>query len=169
MDYGHATQSDNSNSGAFFTAGAGTQSVDDNTFENENNLDLANPTWGNTSPQIERNPRNIGANVLASHESNLMPQTPPEASSYQRTSAKPEIGQIVNLEMPPSSSKVAEPHAPDQTSIKGLFSGDKLTEKGLELINEEETKFRQGAEEVADFYDKIAELREASQPLGGDK
>ena len=87
------------------------------------------------------------------------------------------MGQIVDLEMPPTpptnptmapTSPVAEEN-PSHLTKAELFIGnsDKLSPHGFSLVKEEETKFRQGAEDISSFYDSIAAIREESPQQGG--
>ena len=180
MDYGHTVQPTNQGSDVFFTAGAGTPSTNINNVEPENNLDLTNraTTWDAMPANPDtRDTRNIGAGALASRES--LGNQPVFSQPYRQEAPRPELGQIIDLEMPPMSTlnpavnSAPAPSITEETPLRltksELFIGssDKLSPRGLSLIKEEETKFRQGAEDISSFYDSIATIREESQSQGG--
>lgn len=186
MDYGHVSQSSSSSSSDFFTAGAGTNEVDQNTFESENNLDLTNniTSWNGAPGQAASNAaqtRNVGAGALAGNI--VMPEIYPpnyENGSLQLAPGRPALGQIVDTEMPPMPAAYAQPTGNrGQTTASGitgadlshetLFEGDQLSTDGLNLIDEEIRNFTKGGEgDIAQLYDEIAAIREQSLPsLGG--
>ena len=156
MDYTQMGQASNATgNGAFFTAGAGVDSTDENSFEAENNLDLTNSPWGNTP---ERDNRSIGSSVL-SVPGDTAPQAAPDESNR--------FNENVALSMPPGVEietivEKKETNQPTNIGRNDLLTGDKLSSKGIELIKNEERKLSQDGD-IANFYDFITQARENIQ------
>lgn len=98
MDYGQTGQTEQPQ--AFFTAGAGTNDVNVNTFGAENNLDLSNETTSWASP-VEATRQGIGAGALGVTS----------AQMAQTANATPEVGAMPPMEIPgmPMPSNEAAP------------------------------------------------------------
>lgn len=87
MDYGQTGQAEQPQ--AFFTAGAGTNDVNVNTFGAENNLDLSNEAASWASP-VETTRQGIGAGALGVTN----------AQMAQTANATPEVGAMPPMEIP---------------------------------------------------------------------
>lgn len=159
MNYGRTGRTSSTGTQDFFTAGAGTNSEDINVFESENNLDLSNDTvsWDNPAAANNINRRNIGNTAM--HSEKAIPQ---EESA--REVSTPELGKIVNLEMPPidkgsapkDHSKMAEASL-DAGILLNLESfreeNDKISSKTLESTEQAVEDFEKGKISPADLDD----------------
>lgn len=141
--------------GAFFTAGAGVDSTDENSFEAENNLDSTNPSWVGTP---ERDNRSIGSSVL-SVPGDTDPQVAPDELNR--------FNENVELSMPPGVEietivEKKETHQQPIINVKDFFTGDKLNSKGIENIKNEERKLSQDGD-IANFCEFVTKMREEVQ------
>lgn len=146
-----------SGNGAFFTAGAGVDSTDENSFEAENNLDSTNPSWGGT---LERDNRSIGSSVL-SVPGDTDPQATPNGNGFGK------LNENVELSMPPGVEietivEKKETYQQPVINIKDFFTGDKLNSKGIEKIKNEERKLGQDGD-IANFCEFVTKMREEVQ------
>lgn len=158
MDYGQPTQS--ANIPDSFTAGAGNNNPEINTFESENNLDLTNPesSWGQAP---ERDPRTIGSKVGKSAEMDL---PMPEATSPIETPNIHELGKVFDREQPivPSPSHQAKTPLEDTKIIEESLSSniepikitEKLNDSGIKFVNDAENKLTADGN-AEEYYDSI--------------
>lgn len=160
MGNGYTGQTNSAGVQNFFTAGAGTNSVNTNNFEAENNLDLTNSniSWGNPSP--ERDLRNIGGRVINSHEA-VMP-------GQNETAPSPEFGKIINLEMPPGAKLDNAPKPANQAEIiessinKSVINTEgRLESAGVKEIDKAISKLNKTGN-IADFYDTARDAMEVN-------
>lgn len=162
MDYGHTGKTGSTGTQDFFTAGAGTDSVNTNNFEAENNLDLTNQStsWNNAS--TDRDHRSIGSRAANSIET--------DHDREEVTS--PELGRIVNLEMPPNSSE-AKNKSHSEMAEASLNSdillnletfreeNDRISSKTLENTERAVSEFEKGKISPADLDDARWEATKA--------
>lgn len=160
MSNGYTGQTNSAGVQNFFTAGAGTNSVNTNNFEAENNLDLTNGniSWDGSSP--ERNLRNIGGHAINSQEGIL--------SEQHETTSSPELGKIINLEMPPGAKLDNAPKPLDQAEIiessinkSALNTEGRLESAGVKEIDKAILKLNKTGN-IADFYDTARDAMEVN-------
>ena len=141
MDNGHTSQSGGASAQPFFTAGAGTNSVDINNSDIKDNLNINNKesSWNNTSP--DRDPRNIGNLAInpqeVSNQDGIINEALPQETNPhpEQNNTSPELGKVINLEMPPGMNKGDSTKIPDQSEIiEASFDRNviKTTKSGLE-------------------------------------
>lgn len=110
MDY---TGQNDSGSTVFFTSGAGTNLENVNNLEPENNLDLSNNGAWNTSPKEDIDPRSLGRAAV------MQPRgiSSEEHAEYADQNYKPELGKIIELEMPPKNQESASGNSPEIAGV----------------------------------------------------
>ncbi len=158
MDYGQNPQLANSESNQdFFTAGAGTNSESVNDFESENNLDLTNQLtdWGQTTAIAQH--QSLGNRAISSSE-----------TSENNGESSTELGEVVNLEMPPSSRSAVQAQADlvaSQSStpfVRGnIRTTEKLESSGIKEVDHIIGKLNQDGN-AASFYDLARDMMKAN-------
>lgn len=154
MDYG---QNDQSN-GAFFTEGVGVPSKNTDDFEAKNNLNLSNDAMSWSDP-ISHNSRQVGNKVIESQDKDI--------SDTEEISINPELGKIIDLNMPPSAKgKTIENEDPskiieasfNKTAIK---TDTTLNPGAVKEIDQAIIKFNQTGD-AAGFYDTWRDAMEVN-------
>lgn len=160
MSNGYTGQTNSAGVQNFFTAGAGTNSVDTNNFEAENNLDLTNGNISWSSPSPEHNLRNIGGRAINSQETSL--------SGQGEITPSPEFGKIINLEMPPGAKLDNAPKPLDQAKIiessinkSALNTEGRLESAGVKEIDKAISRLNRTGD-IADFYDTARDAMEVN-------
>lgn len=169
MDYGQNPQSVNPESEqAFFTAGAGVNSESANNVNPENNLDLTNQAinWNETTVAKHQN---LGNRAIFSPES---PESPKSLEENEKVPTG--LGEVVNLEMPPSFEPLAQAQ-PDLATPKAPFerkairTTEKLEPSGIREVDNIINKLSQDGD-AATFYTSARDMMEANMENSyGDK
>ena len=163
MDFGQPQKTDNDPD--FFTSGAGTNLETENNFEAENNLDLTNNQTDWSSP-LERNQREIGNKALSTPGESQNPNLSSESAPTPEINLDPELGQVVQMDMPPnhvSDDKelgVAETAAL-AVNMSSIKTKDKLAEEGVKEVDNIITKLNQDGN-IADFYETARDMAYAN-------
>lgn len=150
----------------FFTSGAGTNSVNENNFESENNLDLTNTTTDWNLPTPDRDQRKIGNQAIASAESlNLSNETdsPPSVENIAEkinalTGNKAETNQVA---LNPAITQVETPLTPPQFEKSHIKTDDRLSDTAVAAIDQAKTKLDQDGD-IASFYDTARNMMEVN-------
>ena len=119
--------------------------------------------WGDTTP--ERDPRSIGNAAISRPEQDPFP--------LESSPQSPELGQIINLEMPPSATLEGVPatspgSTPEQPSSESspsthplissvhdqIKSTGKITDHDVKIVKDRILKLNQDGN-IADFYEEI--------------
>lgn len=149
MGYGRTDKTDSAGVQNFFTAGAGTDSVNTNNFEAENNLDLTN-----TDISWQRNPQEIGNKII-----NFPGNNPENPKSHHNQ----ENFAVIEPTMPPGANNGINKSQPDKdkiieasfdrTSIK--TTGDGLDSAGIEELEKVADKKLYKDDDAAGYVDAI--------------
>lgn len=180
MDYGQPSKMDNRQ--PFFTAGAGTNQVEDNTFEAENNLNSNNFNSNNAlvDRDANRNARDIGNIAINSPElpksisERMMPDggelpkmgevfeagLPPDVDDTENnTGETTEILQLDEMkQQKQGDAGLDESSWFDESKIK---TGDSLSADGIKEMQKVINKLEQDGN-VADFYEAGREMMEVN-------
>ncbi len=163
MDNGQNTQSANSQPDqAFFTAGVGTNSETTNNFESENNLDLTNEaaTWNSSKIVVSQD---IANHAISPSENIIEAPTNPELHAEQSSDSN--LGQIINLEMPPTAKQPSESTqnetAPESFTKSYIKTGEKLESSGIGEVDRIISKLNQDGN-IVNFYDSARDMMEAN-------
>ena len=160
MNYGQSSQPTNpSSEDAFFTTGAGVNSEYVGSTEPENNLDLNNSAsnW-NAAPMPGQT---INQQAIFSEE------TPSIETVSPMQERAPELGQVVNLEMPPTQLPQDGTMPLGQTENAPAFveSNIKTTEKlesaGIREVDNIIGKLNRDGN-IASFYDSARDMMEVN-------
>ena len=162
MDYQDAKKSQEQ---AFFTAGAGSTSFADNTFDSENNLDLTTKGAASWSPESPEQRQELVANKTGTmHEdvANIL-------TDKIDTSGK--LGETIDVDLPPTMQALPADPAPSTLPVfnEGLIrtDGDHIDKKALPEINSAIEKLNQTGN-TADFYTTIRGDKDHPGMLGSN-
>ena len=158
MDYGQPVNTDSQLD--YFTSGAGTNQVNINNFEPENNLDLTNEQTDWSSP-VERSHRDIGNAAINAPDSKAN-------KGYDIAIPKlEEMGQVISMEMPPGREEIVD-MTPGQLAEQAISfdknkikTKDSLSELGVQEVKQVISKLNQDGN-AADFYDAAREMMEVN-------
>lgn len=179
MDNGQSVNQDATQ--PFFTVGSGTNSENDNSFQSEDNLDLSN-NQENWHPELRPKNRNIGNTTISASiptedilppetefrsdsvsEQNESPKNPTEAPlDFSNRDRHRELGQIINLEMPPgveddptpaSTEKIIQ-QSMNSFNASNIKTNEKLNKATIAEVKSLESKLSQDGN-IKDFYSTI--------------
>ena len=164
MDYGQNQQTVNSESEqVFFTTGAGVNSESVNNVNPEDNLDLTNRTahWGEVNAVKHRE---IGNRAI--FPTDEIAGDSADATDAERSPTT--LGEIVNLEMPPSIEPLVQNQTmPADVQSSSAFMRDsirtteKLDPSGIKEVDRIISKLNQDGD-VASFYTAARDMMEAN-------
>lgn len=146
----------------FFTSGAGTNSVNENNFESENNLDLTNSTteWG--MPMPDRDKRGIGNRAIASAESLNLPS---ESAPNPGEDISAQIKAITDdkVSQTPLNPAIVQKDdtAVSQFEKSHIKTEDRLSDTAVAAIDEAKAKLDQDGN-IASFYDTARDMMETN-------
>lgn len=150
MDYGQNGQPLD-NSQAFFTAGVGNVPADQNTYEQENNLDLTN---GATSWAPDRDVRNLGNKAIFSTETT--------GPSYDEPISPERLHEMVDIVTPPGFDLPSDSPSgtPPTTTVISFdpklirTDGDRISHTAIVEVDNAISALAQTGD-AADFYASI--------------
>ena len=175
MNDGYMAKQNPSETG-FFTAGIGDISADQNPLPDTSNLEA--DTFVTDQPNSIINSNQIGSidpsslGSAALNSGNALPDARESYTAFREVSSNPELGQVIELSMPPlvggSREQVQTDNKNiDTASIAKHFADERISKSDIDYIKTQEAKLAQDGN-AADFYDfwQTARLDATSSSVG---
>ena len=150
---------------AFFTAGVGNTSAEDNNYQPENNLDEEN--WAEaldiSKPLDMPSPAEVAKTPeidSASQETSKNPETPPELPNFKPPEdTEPKLGEITTIEHSINLPEVKKQASYNPDSIK--TTGDKLEQSSITEVDNAINELNQTGN-LSNFYEEIRSMTEVN-------